>query len=83
MTSVKVLSALLIAGSMLLGPAMAREHHLRTRHSVRDSYATSVTPNVASSEGLSCTRAPRVGAFASDPWTEPPCEPAIGYYRLP
>jgi hypothetical protein len=27
----------------------------------------------------SCVRAPDVGAFASDPWRAPPCEPGTGY----
>jgi hypothetical protein len=29
--------------------------------------------------GRSCTRAPRVGAFATAPWIDPPCEPTTGY----
>jgi hypothetical protein len=79
MTTPNLLSAVLIATSMLSGPAMAREHHLALRHTVRGSYASSVVPNAASADGRSCTRAPRVGAFATEPWTDPPCEPAINY----
>jgi hypothetical protein len=31
-------------------------------------------------EGDSCLRAPRVGAFATEPWTDAaPCEPNTGY----
>jgi hypothetical protein len=79
MTTPNLLSAVLIATSMLLGPAMAREHHPASRHPVRDSYASSVVPNAASADGQSCTRAPRVGAFATAPWIDPPCEPTTGY----
>jgi hypothetical protein len=27
----------------------------------------------------SCIRAPDVGAYATQPWTVPPCEPNTGY----
>jgi hypothetical protein len=40
MTTPNLLSAVLIATSMLSGPAMAREHHPASRHPVRDSYAS-------------------------------------------
>jgi hypothetical protein len=79
MTTPNLLSAVLIATSMLSGPAMAREHHPASRHSVRDAYASSVVPNAAPADGRSCTRAPRAGAFATAPWTDPPCEPTTGY----
>ena len=79
MTSLNLLSAVPITTSMLSGPVMAREHHLGTRHSVRDSYARSEVPDAASADGRSCTRAPRVGAFATAPWIDPPCEPTTGY----
>ena len=80
MTSLNFLSAVLVATSMLAAPAMAREHHHPSNwRSAQDSYASSVVPDAASADGRSCTRAPRVGAFASDPWTEPPCEPTTGY----
>ena len=79
MTTLNHLSAVLIAISMLSGPAMAREHHLASRHPVRDSYASSVVPNPAFADGRSCKQAPRVGAFATAPWIDPPCEPMTGY----
>jgi hypothetical protein len=75
MTTPNLLSAVLIAILMLSGPAMAREPHHTSRHPVRDSYSSSLA---ASADGRSCTPAPRVGAFATAPWVDPPCEPA-GY----
>jgi hypothetical protein len=78
MTTLNLLSAVLIATLTLSGPAMARERHHASRHPVRDSYASSLVPNAASAHGQSCTPAPRVGAFATAPWVDPPCEPT-GY----
>jgi hypothetical protein len=78
MTTPKLMSAVLLATLMLSGPAMALEHHHASRHPVRDSYASSSVPNAASADGRSCTPAPRVGAFATAPWVDPPCEPT-GY----
>ena len=79
MTTPNFLSAVLIVTSMLSGPVMARERHPTSRHPVRDSYASPVVPNAASVYGRSCIRAPRVGAFATAPWVDPPCEPTTGY----
>jgi hypothetical protein len=76
MTTPNLLSAVLIATSMFSGPAMAREHHHASQHSVRDFYASSF--NAASASEQFCTPAPRVGAFATAPWVDPPCEPT-GY----
>ena len=66
MTRFKVLSAGLIAAAMLTTPLMAREY----RHVAKGSDVS------ASHEGSDCVRAPNVGAYASDPYTRPPCEPA-------
>ena len=63
MTRFKVLSAGLIAAAMLTTPAMAREY----RH---------VAKQADVSAPRDCVRAPDVGAYASDPYTRPPCEPA-------
>jgi hypothetical protein len=80
MSKLGLLSAGLIATAMIAAPAMAREHHVASRqvavdqYTVRDAYAGPArsTP--------SCIAAPRVGAFATAPWTnEPPCQPALGY----
>ena len=62
MTRFKALSAGLIAAAMLITPAMAREN----RHVAKSD--VTVTRD--------CVRAPNVGAYASDPYTRPPCEPA-------
>jgi len=76
MTRFKVLSAGLIAAAMLTTPVMAREY----RHVARGSdvsaprdplYARDRDPLYA----RDCVRAPDVGAFASDPYNGPPCEP--------
>jgi hypothetical protein len=66
MTRFKVLSAGLIAAAMLTTPLMAREY----RHVAKGSDVS------ASYDGSDCVRAPNVGAYASDPYTRPPCEPA-------
>jgi hypothetical protein len=66
----KVLSAALIAAAMLATPAMARESHVK-HHT--NSSATTTERYV---DGNDCVRAPAVGAFASQPWSRPPCEPA-------
>jgi hypothetical protein len=69
MTKFKLLSAALIATAMVATPAMAREHKAAVR---QHTIATTV-------DGAACVRAPNVGAFASDPWTAPPCEPTMVY----
>jgi hypothetical protein len=66
MTGFKVLSAGLIAAAMLTTPLMAREY----RHVAKGSDVS------APLDGRDCVRAPNVGAYASDPYTRPPCEPA-------
>ena len=65
MTNVKSLVIALTTVAAFATPALAREGHVAHRRAV--TYE-SVTPD-------SCVRAPNVGAFASDPWTQPPCEP--------
>ena len=69
MTRFKVLSAGLIAAAMLTTPVMAREY----RHVAKRS---DVSAPRAALDRRDCVRAPDVGAFASDPWTRPPCESA-------
>jgi hypothetical protein len=72
MTKVKLLSAAMIAAATLATPAMAREGHVAARH-----LAASTAPYV---DGRACVRAPAVGAFATQPWTNgPPCEPTTVY----
>ncbi len=67
MTTLKLLSAALIAAATLATPAMAREGHVTSRY--RANAATT-------SDGRVCVPAPAVGAFATQPWDSgPPCEP--------
>jgi hypothetical protein len=75
MTTLKLLSAALIATATLAAPAMARQHHVTLRH----AHATAA-PNAGYFDGRLCYPAPAVGAFATQPWDNgPPCEPATGY----
>ena len=79
MTKLKLLLAALVAAAMLTTPVVAREHHQNARHfatSTRDSAA----PAARYVDGRLCYSAPRVGAFATQPWdNETPCEPVMGY----
>jgi hypothetical protein len=68
MTRFKVLSAGLIAAAMLTMPVMAQED----RHVAKEP---DVSAPVGAVDGRDCVRAPDVGAFASEPYTRPPCEP--------
>ena len=77
MTTLKLLSAGLVAAGLLATPALAREHHSSARYATQ---APDVTVQPMGSYGYSygpgCTPAPRVGAFATQPWdTATPCEP--------
>jgi hypothetical protein len=76
MTTIKLLSAGLIAAAMLASPAMAREHHV-TKHQAAMEASAKATSAEHYADGRSCIREPRVGAFAGDPWTAAtvPCEP--------
>ncbi|MET4325933.1 MULTISPECIES: hypothetical protein [Bradyrhizobium] len=81
MTTSRLLSMGLIAAAMLGGPAMAREHHRLVRQpaTAADTIATSA-PVYQGERG--CVPAPRVGAFATAPWTgnNVPCEPGTGSF---
>ncbi|MEA2743238.1 MAG: hypothetical protein QOG25_1609 [Acetobacteraceae bacterium] len=79
MTKLKLVSAALIAAAMLTTPAMARKSHVTSRHLAEDANA-STTPGARYIDGNLCYPAPRVGAFASQPWdNDTPCEPAPRY----
>lgn len=79
MTKLKLVSAALIAAAMLTTPAMARKSHVTSRHLAEDAKA-STTPGARYIDGHLCYPAPRVGAFASQPWdNDTPCEPAPRY----
>ena len=64
MTTLKLLSAGLIAAAMLTTPVMAREHHLNARHVAKDADAIAA-PAARYIDGTLCYPAPRVGAFAT------------------
>lgn len=79
MTNLKVLSAGLIAMAMLATPALARESGVAVRRAaVAADAAAMATPY--SPDERACVPAPRVGAFATAPWsdTNVPCEPGTG-----
>jgi hypothetical protein len=79
MTRLKLLSGALIATAMLTTPVMAREHHVNTRYLAAN--AENGAPAAGRYvDGRLCIPAPRVGAFATQPWENgPPCEPVTGY----
>ena len=79
MTGLRFVSTGLIAMAMLAAPAMARVHH----HAKHDRLQISVTASAAPVDlggGRLCYPAPRIGAFATAPWTGDniPCEPGPG-----
>jgi hypothetical protein len=81
MMNLKLLSTGLIAVAMLATPAMARESRLASKR-------VAVEANAAAPDGpfysgdRACVPAPRVGAFATAPWTgnNVPCEPGAGAF---
>jgi hypothetical protein len=68
MTRFNVLSAGLIGAAILTAPVMAQED----RHVAKGS---DVSTPLGAVDGRDCVRGPDVGAFASAPYTRPPCEP--------
>jgi hypothetical protein len=68
MTGLKVLSAGMIAAAILTTPVMGQE----ARHVVKGADVSAPRGAV---DGRDCVRAPDIGAYASDPYTRPPCEP--------
>ena len=79
MTKLELLPAALIAAAMLTTPVVAREHHQSARHLVTRA-PDSDAPAARYVDGRLCYPAPRVGAFATQPWdNETPCEPTTGY----
>lgn len=81
MTTLKLVSTGLIAAAMLGGPAMAREHHSFVRQPTMGADTVATNSATYSSE-RGCVPAPRVGAFATAPWSADnvPCEPGTGSY---
>lgn len=83
MTMIKILSAAAIAAAALATPAMAQQSQPMSRHFAAGSEARSTSPGVIYIDGRACYPAPRVGAFASQPWTNSnniPCYPTPDYY---
>jgi hypothetical protein len=72
MRKVKLLSAVLLTAATFATPVLAASRHVATDTDGR-------VMSAAHREGDSCIRAPRVGAYATQPWTVPPCEPTTGY----
>jgi hypothetical protein len=77
MTKLNLLSAGLVAAAMIATPAMAREHYVNKRHVAEEANANAFLPDSRLIDGRVCIPAPRVGAFATAPWTgdNVPCEP--------
>lgn len=71
-TTVKLLSAALIASAVFASPALAAGSSV-SRYSTAGSYASFAASG-------NCIRAPRIGALATAPWTdEAPCEPSTSF----
>jgi len=66
MTKLTLVVAALVAAAAYTGEASARSH-AASRH----TQAATAAHNAGD-----CVRAPNVGAYASDPYTQPPCMPA-------
>ena len=85
MTTIRLLSAGLVATAMLIAPAMARQHHVTPRHQTESIDAAA--PARARYFGAAYEAytayynpAPHMDAFATQPWDQAaPCEPTVGY----
>ena len=77
MTKLRLLAAVALAATVIGAPAMARDMH-RVHRVIVSGQAV---PGPADFYGRSCVPAPRVGAFATAPWSNDnvPCEPYGGY----
>lgn len=73
MRNVKLLSAVLLTAATFATPVLAASRHVVTDTDGR------VMSTMHRDQGGGCVREPRVGAFATAPWTVPPCEPITGY----
>ena len=73
----KLVSAGLIAAAMLATPAMARVHHVTASQRSAEDTNASASSVGHYADGRVCVQPPRVGAFATAPWTgdNVPCEP--------
>jgi hypothetical protein len=75
MQKVNFLVAALLATATLATPALARGSFVGSNKAA-DAYVSTVTTTDA---GRACVRAPDVGAYASDPYKAPPCEPNTSF----
>ncbi len=75
----KLLSIGLIAAALLATPVIARESGIASRRIAAERTAVASDATSYRSE-RACIPAPRVGAFATAPWTgtNVPCEPGTG-----
>ena len=82
MTTSKLFSIGLIAAAMLGGPVMAREHHRAVQQPTMEADTVAATTPFYYPGERACVPAPRVGAFATAPWTgnNVPCEPGTGSF---
>jgi hypothetical protein len=69
MTTIKLLSAGVIATAMLATPAMARDNYLAKRH-VATEANTRTSPTAHYTDGRFGIPAPRIGAFPAPPHEE-------------
>lgn len=81
MITFKLLSTGLITAAVLAGPVMAREHHAVARRPAMEADTAASNAPIYQG-GRDCVSAPRVGAFATAPWTgdNVPCEPGTGSF---
>src|ERR1700760_210891 len=87
MTKTLILSALLATAATFSAPAMARTHHTHHHHVAQDIYGYNGGYQPYAGEhyayGQGCSPAPRVGAFAGEPWVNGdtvPCQPGAAHY---
>lgn len=82
MTTSRLLSMGLIAAAMLSSPVMAREHQRAAQQPEVTADTVAATTPFRYPGDRACVPAPRVGAFATAPWTgnNVPCEPGTGSY---
>ncbi|MGY4177757.1 hypothetical protein ACVIHH_003048 [Bradyrhizobium sp. USDA 4518] len=79
MTTSYVSKALLTVLAFLVGTATACEARSAAPRSERGTRSSVLASTIRPQQD--CVRAPRVGAFATAPWTVPPCEPTDRAYR--
>jgi len=73
MTTLKFLSAALIAAAMFATPAMAHKDHAIARHLAQDT-KVGTTRGPCDADERSWHLAPRAGAIATAPWREDNCD---------